>query len=128
MTSTRSGDEGPGGRTRAGKTSTVASTEAQNSLGEILARVARGEHVFITRYRRPEAVILSVDAYRELTGEPPVDLEGLEREFDEAVRGMQTPEQASAVDALFRMSGEELGEAAVARSRRARKDQPEPAV
>lgn len=92
----------------------VASTEAQNSLGEILGRVTRGERVFITRYGRRQAVLLSAEAYAELMGQAPVDLAELEEEFDERMDRMQTPEHAAAADALFRMSDEELGEAAVA--------------
>lgn len=101
-----------------GPTSTVSSTEAQNSLGEILGRVARGERVFVTRYGRREAVILSAEAYGALMGREPVDLLELEREFDEMVERMQTAEHAAATDALFTMSADDLGEAAAAASRR----------
>jgi prevent-host-death family protein len=94
------------------RTSSVSSTEAQNSLGEILGRVTGGERVFVTRYGRREAVILSAEAYGALLGDEPVDLEELEHEFDEMVERMQTPRHAAATHALFGMSEDELGEAA----------------
>jgi prevent-host-death family protein len=90
----------------------VSATDAQNNFGEVLVRVARDGRVFITRYRRPEAVVLSMEEYEALTGVEPVDLAALEREFDGLVARMQSPEQEAATDALFRMSGAELGRAA----------------
>ena len=93
-------------------TSTVTSAVAQNGLGEIMSRVATGERVFITRYGRPQVVMLSVEEYEELIGEDGVDLEALEREFDELVERMQRPGQRPAVAALFEMPGQALGEAA----------------
>jgi len=93
--------------------SSVSSTTAQNTLGEIIGRVMSGERVFITRYGRPQAVMLSVETYEDLIGEEAVDLTALEQEFDDLIDRMQRPEHASAIDALFGMSGRELGEAAV---------------
>lgn len=98
--------------TAGARTSTVTSAEAQNGLGEIIGRVATGERVIITRYGRPQVVMLNVDEYDELTGEEKVDLDALEREFDELVERMQSPGQRAVADAFFEMSGEELGEAA----------------
>jgi prevent-host-death family protein len=105
------------------RTSSVSSTEAQNSLGEILGRVTGGERVFVTRYGRREAVILSAEAYSALLGDEPVDLDELEQEFDEMVERMQTPRHAAATHAVFGMSEDELGEAAA----RAISEQPEEA-
>jgi prevent-host-death family protein len=99
-----------------GQVSSVPSTEAQNSLGEILERVGRGERVFITRYGRRHAVLLSAEAYAELMGQEPVDMAELEEAFDERLRRMQTPEHAAATASLFQMSEGELGEAAAARA------------
>lgn len=97
----------------AGQVVTVSSTEAQNALGGLLDRVARGARVVVTRYNRRQAVILSAEEYDSLLAEEEVDLSTLEREFDQMVARMQTPEHRGAVEALFRLSGEELGEAAV---------------
>jgi prevent-host-death family protein len=94
------------------RASSVTSTEAQNSLGEILGRVSRGERVFVTRYGRREAVLISAEEYAELVGEERVDLEKLERAFEERLLRMQSVEHAAATDALFDLSEDELGEAA----------------
>jgi hypothetical protein len=67
----------------------------------------------VTRYGRRQAVILSPEAYDSLLPEEEVDLSALERELDRRVARMQTPEHREAVEALFRMSGDEVGEAAV---------------
>lgn len=93
--------------------SSVSSTEAQNNFGEVLMRVAREGQVFITRYRRPEAVVLSMETYQALLGEEPVDLDALERDYDELIAGMQSAGHRAGVDALFSMTPEELGRGAV---------------
>jgi prevent-host-death family protein len=95
----------------------VSATEAQNNFGEVLTRVARDGRVFITRYRRPEAVVLSMEEYEALTGQEPIDLAALEREFESMIGHMQSAGQRSAMDALFGASGLDLGKAA-ARNRR----------
>jgi antitoxin Phd len=93
-------------------TSTVSSTEAQNNFGEVLGRVSREGRVFIRKYGRPEAVVLSIQAYEALVGTEPIDLTALEGKFDELAARMQTVEHRAGVDALFGMSGQELGQAA----------------
>jgi prevent-host-death family protein len=87
----------------------MSATDAQNNFGDVLARVARDGRVFITRYRRPEAVVLSMQEYEALTGVEAIDLDALEREFEGLVARMQSSEQQVATEALFRMSGGELG-------------------
>jgi antitoxin Phd len=96
-----------------GGSESVSSTEAQNNFGDVLARVSKGGRVFITRYQRPEAVLLSMAEYEALTGEEPVDLGALEREFDSMVERMQSEAHRVGVDRLFGMSAEALGESAV---------------
>jgi prevent-host-death family protein len=95
------------------RTHSVTSTEAQNSLGELLGRVTRGERVFITRYGRRDAVLLSAESYAELVGSEDVDLTELEEAFEARMERMRSVEQASAVDRLFTMTGADLGAAAV---------------
>jgi len=89
-----------------------SATEAQNNFGEVLRRVAEGEVVYITKYDRPTAVVLSPRRYRQLIDDD-AELERLEREFDEMFAAMQTAEAARAADALFEMPPRKLGEAAV---------------
>lgn len=50
--------------------------------------------------------------YEALTGQEPVDLGALEREFESMVAHMRSPEQRAATDALFGMSGPDPGKAA----------------
>ena len=92
--------------------SSVSATDAQNNFGEVLTRVARDGRVFITRYRRPEAVVLSLQEYEALIGQEPIDLDALEREFESMVAHMQSSVQRTATDALFGMSGTDLGKSA----------------
>jgi prevent-host-death family protein len=106
-------DKGLARSPEAGQVVSVSSTEAQNSLGHLLDRVGRGARVVVTRYNRRQAVILSAEEYDALVAEEDVDLSALEREFDQMVARMQTAEHQDAVEALFRMSGDELGETAV---------------
>lgn len=91
----------------------VSATDAQNHFGEVLSRAASEGAVFIRKYDRPAAVLLSMDAYRELRGRTEVDLEELAREFEETLARLQTDEAAAAADALFDMEADELGRAAV---------------
>jgi prevent-host-death family protein len=107
----------PEARPIGARTSSVTSTEAQNALGEILSRVSRGERVFVTRYGRREAVVMSAEAYAELVGEEPIDLVELEEAFEERLKRMQSAEHAAATGALFESSEEELAEAAARAAR-----------
>lgn len=91
----------------------LSATEAQNNFGRVLSRAASEGTVYITRYDRPTAVVLSIDRYRELAGADAADLDELAREFDEMLARMQTEEVAAGIDALFRMTPDQLGEAAV---------------
>lgn len=95
------------------ETGSVSATEAQNHFGEVLSRAAREGAVFIRKYDQPAAVLMSMDAYRDLRGRTDVDLDGLTREFEEMLVRLQTDEAAAATDALFEMGADELGRAAV---------------
>jgi antitoxin Phd len=96
----------------------VSSTEAQNNFGDILDRVSSEGRIFITRYRKPQAVVLSIREYEALTDVEPVDLEALEAEFDSALAAMQSAEQTAGVDALFGSTSAELGAAALEAARK----------
>ena len=91
----------------------VSATEAQNNFGRVLGKVAEEGVVYITKYDRPQAVVISVDRYEALVGDSDPDLADLTREFDAMLEAMQTPEAAAAGDILFAMDGEALGAAAV---------------
>ena len=89
-----------------------SATDAQNNFGEVLRRVAEDEIVYITKYDRPAAVVLSARRYEALIEEDS-ELRRLEAEFDDMLAAMQTESAAGAADELFAMTPEELGEAAV---------------
>ncbi len=94
------------------RTSEISSSKVQDQLGAVLTRVASGERVVITRYGEPQAVLVSVEDFREMMGDGEPDLAALEEEFDARVARMQTDAHRTGVAALFAMSGRELGEAA----------------
>jgi prevent-host-death family protein len=100
--------------------STVSATEAQNNFGRVLGQAADEGVVYITRYDRPPAVVMSIERYRSLTEPEPSGLDELTREFDEMFAGMQTARSAEAFDALFEKGSKELGDAAARGARRRR--------
>lgn len=99
--------------TNASQRVSVSSTDAKNRFRDVLDLAAQGKTVVITTYDKPAAVVVSPERYRELTGEPDVDLAELTREFDTMVARMQTREAAAGFDALFEMDSAALGDAAV---------------
>lgn len=75
--------------------------------------MARDGVVYITKYDRAEAVVLSLERYKALTGANAPDLEELTRQFDKMLAWMQSPDSAAGVNAFFAMGTDELGEAAL---------------
>lgn len=112
--------DGGGAAARAGREAPlpaevyVTSTEAQNSFGRVMETVARGSTVFVTRHNAPQAVVISVERYEELTRPGTAELDALTREFDDLLAGMQTPEAGAALRDAFAASPDALGRAAVA--------------
>jgi prevent-host-death family protein len=91
----------------------VTSADAQNNFGLLLSRARSEGRVFITRYDRAEAVLLSIEEYEALLSPESTDLQALDHEFDTMLAQMQRPEHRQAVDRFFSMRSEELGNAAV---------------
>lgn len=91
----------------------VSATEAKNNFGGVLSRLEHNDAVFITKHKRPQAVVLSVQRYAELTRAEVPDLDLLSQEFDALVARMRTPEARTGTLAAIRSSSEELGRAAV---------------
>ena len=107
-------NQSPRGRSTAFEEgASVSATEAQNNFGRVLARVSSDGVVYITKHRRPHAVVLSVDRFEALTREERPDLDALTREFDRMMERMQSPEAAEGYNALFSTSSIRRGEAAV---------------
>lgn len=96
----------------------VSATAAQNNFGSVLDRASRDEVVFITKYARPTAVVLSIDRYNELAGLAASPLDELTQEFDDMLAHMQTAEATSGIEALFEMEPAALAKAATRGNRR----------
>ena len=91
----------------------VSASDAKNSFGRILERVARNGGITITRRSEPVAVIIPVEAYARLAGNDAGVLDTLSAEFDALLARMQSREMAKAMQRAFDMSPERLGHAAV---------------
>lgn len=72
----------------------------------------------MTSYGRPQAVLLSVEAYERIADEEVIDLRALEEDFDALLDRMQRSGHRSGTDALFEMTGRELGDRRHRRSER----------
>ena len=110
----RSRNPRTGGKPRHGHApvTSVSSTKAKTSFRDLIQQAKRGP-VFVTVHKKREAVVMSVDEYEQLLANQRDPLADMARHFDALVAKMQTPEHATAVDALFNATPEELGDAAV---------------
>ena len=91
----------------------VSASDAKNSFGRILDRVAADGAVTITRRHKPFAVVIPIDTYTRLAGAEAAALDTLSAEFDELLARMQAPGMAAAMQRAFEMAPEDLGRAAV---------------
>jgi len=98
-----------------GRAVTMPVSIAKNELARVLERTARGP-VFITKHDTTRAVLLSVEAFEELTKkrEPDPQLETLRADFDSLLEKMQAPAAKAGTRAAFEAPPNELGAAAVA--------------
>lgn len=91
----------------------VSASDAKNSFGRILERVAKDGGVIITRRREPVAVVIPVETYARLAGTEAGILNTLSAEFDALLERMQAPGVATAMQRAFDMEPRDLGRAAV---------------
>jgi antitoxin Phd len=98
----------------------VAATQAKNTFGELLDRVAVSGAVAITRHDMPKAVLLSFDEFLSLSSTRSDTLDGLSSKFDSLLERMQAPAAESGMEAAFHATPAELGQAAVKAARRRR--------
>jgi antitoxin Phd len=98
----------------------IAATQAKNTFGELLDRVAVSGAVAITRHDMPKAVLLSYEEFKSLSSTRSQSLDALSTEFEALLERMQTPEARQGVEAAFNATPEELGRAAVEAARRRR--------
>ena len=98
----------------------VAATQAKNTFGELLDRVAVSGAVAITRHDMPKAVLLSYEEFESLSNSRAETLDALSAKFEGLLERMQTPAFRKGMEAVFNASPEELGQAAVKAARRRR--------
>ena len=91
----------------------ISASDAKNSFGRILDRVAREGRLAITKHDEPCAVLISIDEYRALVGAQAVTLDTLSEEFDALFERMQKPGAAAAMQKAFALTPAQLGRAAV---------------
>ena len=97
-----------------------SATEAKNAFGQVLESAERDGIVAISRHDRPRAVVLSMEAYRELAGAPGATLGKLEAEFDAMFESMQAPGWQEAMQRGFDTPPAAMGRIAVKAARRKR--------
>jgi prevent-host-death family protein len=98
--------------------STFGATEAKNEFGRVLQEAANQGIVVITRHDQPEAIVLSIDEFKELAGARERKLEALGAEFDALLARMQAPAARAGVKAAFDATPARMGEAAVQAARK----------
>jgi len=84
----------------------------KNKFRDVAAQAAKGA-VAISRYSRPELVIMTAGEYVRLEKLRRTPLDVLAGQFDELVEKMQTAKSKNAVQALFEATSADLGEAAL---------------
>ena len=92
----------------------MTSTAAQNSFGRMLDTAVRNQTVMITKHGAAQAVVMSVDRYRELPRNSEPDLDALTAEFDALLERLQTPAARTGLREAFNATPDELARAAVA--------------
>lgn len=98
----------------------VAATQAKNSFGELLDRVAATGAVAITRHDTPKAVLLSFEEFESLSSARSESLDALDSKFAGLLERLQTPAARKGLEAAFEASPAQLGEAARQAARRRR--------
>jgi antitoxin Phd len=96
----------------------VAATQAKNTFGELLDRVATSGAVAITRHDMPKAVLLSYEEFESLSSARSETLEALSTKFEDLLERMQSPTSRKGMEAAFNASPAALGRAAVKAARR----------
>jgi antitoxin Phd len=93
----------------------VSASDAKNSFGRILDRVAREGRVAITKHDEPFAMLISMDQYRALVETGKRSVSTLSDEFDALYKRLQDPGAKAAMQRAFSMTPAELGRAAARR-------------
>ncbi|HEX4963932.1 MAG TPA: type II toxin-antitoxin system Phd/YefM family antitoxin [Thermoanaerobaculia bacterium] len=95
----------------------VAATQAKNTFGELLDRVAASDAVAITRHDMPKAVLLSYEEFESLSSARSETLDALSTKFESLLERMQTPAARQGMKAAFNATPAALGRASAALQR-----------
>jgi antitoxin Phd len=98
----------------------VAATQAKNTFGELLDRVAASGAVAITRHDTPKAVLLSYEEFESLSSARSESLEALGKKFESLLERLQTPAARKGMEMAFNATPAALGQAAAKAVRRRR--------
>lgn len=98
----------------------VAATQAKNTFGELLDRVAASGVVAITRHDQPKAVLLSFEEFESLNRARSETLDALSSRFEGLLERMQSPAAKKGMEAAFNATPEALGQAAAKAAKRRR--------
>ena len=98
----------------------VAATQAKNTFGELLDRVAASGVIAITRHDTPKAVLLSFEEFESLSSARSETLDALSAGFEDLLERMQTPDARKGMDVAFNADPAALGRAAAKAARRRR--------
>jgi len=96
-----------------GEAAHMTASEAKNGFGRVLDRVAKDGAVVITKHDRPDAVILSMDAYQRLVEPKPPGVDVLTAEFDALYERLQRADTAQKIEAVFALDPAALARVAV---------------
>lgn len=98
--------------------SSVTASEAKSEFARVLEMATRGGAVVITKHDAPKAVLISVENFNALAAIAETKLDTLASEFDALLARMQTPKVRRGMKTAFAASGRQLGQAAVAVTRK----------
>lgn len=90
----------------------VDASTVKNKFRDVAEQAAKGA-IAISRYSRPELVIMTAEEYVRLEKLRRAPLDALTGQFDELVAKMQTTKSQKAVQALFGATPAGLGKAAL---------------
>ena len=96
-----------------------SASDAKARLGEVIDRAMADGVATITRHGRQKFALVPVETLEALVAESREnERREIESRYEALLAKMQTPEHRKGVDALFKASSEDLGEAAVRAARR----------
>lgn len=98
----------------------VAATQAKNTFGDLLDRVAVSGAIAITRHDMPKAVLLSYEEFESLSSARSETLDALSTKFEGLLERMQSPAARKGMEAAFNATPEALGRAAAKATKRRR--------